>query len=129
MRRFRLRLSLHDESKERRSTIDEQRQKLQEIRSFIKQNGQVLKPYFGLLFWEVVELGEQADPEKLASEGMQISLGGDQDEILGTFLTHFVQIWQSAGDLNAACRFMAASLAMSADELIETRQLHQKRPY
>lgn len=106
------------------STSGDARARLLEIDKLIKDHRQVIKPFFGLLFWECMDLGENVDPEQLSQHGMQMTMHGDHDEIIAEFLASFVEIWRSSKDLTASSRFIAQALEMSAAELLETRALY-----
>ena len=106
------------------SQSDDARARLQEISKLIKDHRAVIKPFFGLVFWECLDLGDKVNPEQLSEQGMQMTMHGDHDEIIAEFLTSFVEIWRSSKDLTASSRFVAQALDMSAAELLETRSLY-----
>lgn len=110
------------------ASVDQSRQKLAEIRSMIAANKEVIKPFFGVLFWECLDLEGQVNPEAIAAQGMQMTLSEDHDEILGTFLSHFIDLWRSSQDLNASSRFIAETLNMSASELLQMRVHYLAKP-
>ena len=100
---------------------DEQRE-IADLRFLIKNNSSVIKPYFGLMFWQLQEGESALSPDEFASQGMSFNLDGEADEVLAAFTAGYIKIWLSAGDFNAASRFIAAELRMSADELLQSRQ-------
>lgn len=106
---------------------DDQRSQLQEIRLFLKQNQEVLKPVFGLTFWELERIADQVSPEEIAAQGINLTLTDPDDEVVASFVSTYIQLWTNSRDFNAASRFIASSLQMSADELLQTRQLYLER--
>lgn len=94
---------------------------LQEIRDLLRSNTDVLKPYFGMVYWQLIAMEGQVRPEDFLQEGGQLTLREEQDETIAAFISTFMQLWESAGDLNVASRFVADGLGMSADELIQSR--------
>jgi hypothetical protein len=109
-----------------KSMTDESRRELEDIKFLIESNRDLIKPMFGTMFWQLLEAEKTMSPSDLAREGINLSLISDDDEVLATFMTAYIRLWESAGDLNAASRFIATTLEMTADELIQTRQLLNK---
>ena len=103
---------------------DDNRKKLLEIKGFMQQHRDILLPFFGILFWECADMGEQINPQQLIDQGMHLHLGSEQDAVLAEFIGHFVNIWSSAGDMTGAARFIAESLEMSASQLLEARLIY-----
>lgn len=101
---------------------EEQRRELEDLRFLIKTNRDVIKPYFGLMFWQLQEVQVHLDPEEFAKHGMSMNLEGESDEVLASFMAAYVKLWLSAKDFNAASRFLASELQMTADELLQSRQ-------
>lgn len=101
---------------------EKQKSVLADIKFLLKANASIIKPYFGLMFWQLQEAESQLDPEEFTQHGMSMTLDSDADEILASFMTSYIQLWLSARDFNAASRFVAAELKMTADELIQSRQ-------
>jgi len=101
---------------------EDQQRELSEVRFLLRKNRDLLKPYFGLMFWQLQEAEKRLGPEEFAKHGMSMSLEGETDEVLASFTAAYVKLWLSAGDFNAASRFIAAELSMTADELLQTRQ-------
>lgn len=103
---------------------DESRKELEEIRHFLRSNRDTLKPMFGVMFWELTAIEGKVSPEKIAEEGTSLTLSAANDEFHAELLATYTKLWISANDLNAASRFIAASLEMTADELLQTRQAY-----
>ena len=101
---------------------EEQRAELADIRFLIKSSAQVIKPYFGLMFWQLQHAESALSPEEFAQHGLSLNLDDETDEVLAGFTAAYVKLWLSAGDFNAASRFIAAELKMTADELLQSRQ-------
>ena len=106
--------------------IDESKKQLEDIKYLLETNADIIKPMFGMMFWQLVEAEKTMTAEEFTREGVSLSLISDDDEILASFMTSYVRLWEGSGDLNAASRFIASTLNMSADELIQTRQLIDK---
>ena len=101
---------------------EEQAQELADIRFLIKSSSTVIKPYFGLIFWQLQHAESGLSPEEFAQHGLSMNLEDEADEALAAFTAAYIKLWLSAGDLNAASRFIAAELKMTADELLQSRQ-------
>lgn len=101
---------------------EEQRRELADIRFLIKSSAEVIKPYFGLMFWQLQQAENMLSPEEFAKHGLSLNLDDETDEVLAGFTAAYVKLWLSAGDFNAASRFIAAELKMTADELLQSRQ-------
>ncbi len=101
---------------------EEQRQELADIRFLIKSSAQVIKPYFGLMFWQLQHAEGLLSADEFAKNGLSLNLDDETDEVLAGFTAAYVRLWLSAGDFNAASRFIAAELNMTADELLQSRQ-------
>lgn len=101
---------------------EDQQRELSEIRFLIKANRELIKPYFGLMFWQLQEAERVLPAEEFARHGMSMNLEGEDDEVLASFTAAYVKLWLSARDFNAASRFLANELAMTADELLQSRQ-------
>lgn len=97
---------------------------LESVKTYIKQHREIIKPMFGLMFWQLAAAEEHLSAEDFAAQGMNLTLDGADDEVLANFMAQYVKIWLSANDFNAASRFVASCLEMSADELLQTRLLH-----
>lgn len=101
---------------------EDQQRELGEIRFLIKNNRELIKPYFGLMFWQLQDAERVLSAEEFAQHGMSMNLEGEEDEVLASFTAAYVKLWLSAKDFNAATRFLANELAMTADELLQCRQ-------
>ncbi len=101
------------------------REELEEIRNFLKDHKEPLKPMFGLMFWQLQEVEQSMTADDFAKQGLSLNLAAQEDEILASFVSHFIRLWRDSQDFNAASRFIASSLDMSADELFQTRALYQ----
>jgi hypothetical protein len=101
---------------------EEQRQELLDIRFLINSSRDVIKPYFGLMFWQLQQSESMLSPEEFAKHGLSLNLDDEADEVLAGFTAAYVKLWLSAGDFNAASRFVASELKMTADELLQSRQ-------
>jgi len=101
---------------------DDQKSELADLKFLIKSSADIIKPYFGLMFWQLQHAEANLSPEEFAQQGMSMNLEDDADEVLAAFTAAFIKVWLSAGDFNAASRFIAAELKMSADELLQSRQ-------
>lgn len=104
-----------------------EREKLEEIRTTLLTNKEPNKSYFGLLYWELLTLKESYSLEEINANQGSITLDADEDPSLAGLLAIFLGLWQNSQDLNAAARFIASSLGMSADELIQTRMIYERR--
>ena len=100
------------------------KQELEEIQALLRNNIELLKPIFGMTFWELASAESVLSAEDFASNGMSLNLEAEDDEIVAAFMSSYVQIWMSAKDFNAASRFIASTLSMSADELLQCRQMY-----
>jgi hypothetical protein len=98
------------------------KKQLQEIKEFFRTERERLKPLFGYMFWEFAASGAKTPPESFLSDGMSLTLDQADDEVQASFMASYVQIWDNCQDFNAASRFVAEALGMSADELIQCRQ-------
>jgi hypothetical protein len=105
--------------------MSKQKEKLEEIKKSLQQNREILMPVFGIMFWQLALAEARLTAEEFASEGMKLTLEKDDDEVVATFMATYIELWLSAKDFNAASRFIADGLGMSADELLQTRQLYQ----
>jgi hypothetical protein len=101
---------------------DDQKNELADIKFLIKSNQQTIKPYFGLMFWQLHHAESVLTPEEFAQHGMSMNLEDETDEVLAAFTAAYVKIWLSANDFHAASRYIASELNMTADELIQSRQ-------
>lgn len=101
---------------------DQGRKELEEIRSLLRNNIDLLKPIYGMMFWELSQMEQSMTAEEFAEHGMSLNLEEEDDEVIAAFMSTYVQLWKSASDFNAASRFIASSLSMSADELLQCRQ-------
>ncbi len=102
------------------------KRELEDIKFLLETNADTIKPMFGMMFWQLLEAEKTMTPEEFAREGVNLNLVSDDDEILAAFMTSYIRLWEGSADLSAASRFIASTLKMSADELIQTRQLLQK---
>lgn len=105
---------------------DNTKEELADLLSLLRQHGEVIKPNFGFMFWELLELEKRLSPADFAEQGMNFRLESDGDEIIASFIAGYIKLWYSADDFYAASRFIANALGMSADELIQTRVLYLK---
>lgn len=103
--------------------MSQNRKELDDLRVMIASHRDKLKANFGLIFWQLERIEDQIDPETLGEQGVNFGLESIEDAILGEFIAKFVSIWRSAGDFNAASRFVFSELSMTADELLQVRQL------
>ena len=106
---------------------EESLEKLRQIRETLGQNRELYKAYFGLLFWQLLEASKQMSVEEISAQSGSLTLEGQKDEEHGILLGFYLQIWDSAKDFNAASRFLAETLQMSADELIQCKILFEKQ--
>lgn len=104
--------------------MSENKNELNEIQGFIARNVDVIKPNFGVMFWQLSELQNRLSPEEFADQGLNLELQEADDEVVAEFLAIYLKLWRDSNDLNAASRFVASRLGMTADELIQTRQLY-----
>ena len=104
--------------------LTSQKQELEEIKAHLKQNAELIKPAFGMMFWQLQNAEERLNPEDFAEQGMKLTLDQVDDEVIATFITTYVKLWLSAKDFNAASRFVADCLSLSADELLQSRQVY-----
>lgn len=104
------------------------RKQLQEIKEFLGMERERLKPLFGFMFWQFAASGAKTPPESFLKDGMSLTLNQDDDEVQASFMASYVQLWDNSQDFNAASRFIAQSLGMTADELIQCRQSWQDMP-
>ena len=109
------------------NTRDSQRQQLLEIQEILKGNRDLYKPMFGLMFWELAEAAKHLKFEEISKESLSLTMTGEEDEALGALVSIYLQIWDSANDFNAASRFMASTLELSADELIQSKIIFEQR--
>lgn len=108
-------------------SIEEQRRQLQEIRDSLKAQKDLFKPMFGLMFWELAAVEKQMSFEDIQKETLSLTMQGEEDESLGMLLGIYFQIWSSAKDFNGASRFIADSLGLSADELLQSKIIFDSR--
>ena len=106
---------------------DDQRKQLEDMKFLIRSNAEKIKPLFGVMFWELADIEGQMTPEEFAEAGMAMKMEDPDDEVLGSFMSTYVTLWLSAGDLTAASRFVADCLGMSADELLQTRTIYKNK--
>jgi hypothetical protein len=107
--------------------MSKQKEKLEEIKTSLQHNREILMPVFGMMFWQLAAAESHLTAEQFANEGMKLTLEKVEDEIVGTFMATYIELWLSAKDFNAASRFIADALGMSADELLQTRLLYQNQ--
>jgi len=110
---------------------EEQKRQLEEIKDFLSMEKDRLKPLFGFMFWQFSASGAVSLPDGLISQGLKLTMNQADDEVQATLLDVYVRLWDSSRDLNAATRFIASALQMSADELLQCRQQwlnHQMSP-
>ena len=100
------------------------RNELEEIRGFIANNRDMLKPMFGMMFWQLQALETRMSATQFAEQGMSLAMADPDDEILAGFMGSFLKLWHNSGDFNAASRFICSALEISADELLQTRQMY-----
>lgn len=110
------------------SSQQEQRRQLQEIKDMLRQHKDLYKPMFGLMFWEFCSVEKTLSFEEVQKEALSFTMEGEEDESLGVLLSTYFQIWGSARDFNAASRFMADALELSADELIQSKMIYDSKP-
>jgi len=101
---------------------EDQTNELADIKFLIKSNSTTIKPYFGLMFWQLQYAESQLTADDFSQHGLSFQLENDVDEILASFTAAYIKLWLSAGDFNAASRFISAELNMSASELLQSRQ-------
>jgi hypothetical protein len=100
------------------------KEELEEMKAFMRINAELLKPMFGMMFWQLQSLEETLDAEEFTKQGMTLTMIDAEDETLAAFMAHYMSIWQNSKDFNAASRFICSCLNMSADELLQTRQMY-----
>tara|TARA_B100001094_G_scaffold325852_1_gene380905 strand:- start:843 stop:1199 length:357 start_codon:yes stop_codon:yes gene_type:complete len=102
---------------------DHNKKRLLEVKDYLSANTELLKPIFGFLYWQFSLLEESTDynPDEALIEATKVTLSHEDDEFIAAFLATYIELWQSAKDLGAASRFIADSLGMTANELIESR--------
>ena len=102
---------------------EENQKKLNEIKEFIVSNREFLKPLFGFLYWQFSQIEESChyNPDEALQEATSVNLSHEDDELIAAFIASYLELWQGARDLGAASRFIADTLAMTANELIEAR--------
>ncbi|SMF59775.1 hypothetical protein [Pseudobacteriovorax antillogorgiicola] len=109
--------------------IEQQRERLREIQEVLRANRKIYKPMFGLMFWQLSDAAKHLSLDDIRNESMTLTLTGDDDEALGALLGIYLQIWDSAKDFNAASRFIASTLELSADELIQSKVLFEQQTF
>ncbi|NRA63294.1 MAG: hypothetical protein HRU19_02355 [Pseudobacteriovorax sp.] len=107
------------------SDTTSQRQKLNEITAQLKLNQDLNKRYFGLLFWQLSAVANQLSLSEIASQPSTLAMTEGDDEALAALVGIYLQIWDSANDFHAASRFLASTLEMTADELIQSKMIFE----
>ncbi len=100
---------------------------LNEIKKNLSDNREVFKAFFGLLFWELHFASQSFSYNEICKQQGSLPLESEGDDQYATLLNIYLQIWDSAKDFNAASRFIADALKMSADELIQCKILFEKK--
>ena len=106
---------------------EESQRDLEDVTFLLKNHRPLLKPIFGLMFWELQGIENKLSAEEIASQGMNFTMADSEDEIIASFMAAYVKLWLSAKDFNAASRFVSDKLEMSADELLQLRQIYLER--
>ena len=65
-------------------------------------------------------------PDDVMKEAVNLSLSDETDAIYGQFMATYIELWSSSNDFNAASRFIADALDMSASELLEAKIYYEK---
>ena len=104
-----------------------QKDYLSEVRSLLQTDRERHKSYFGILYWELLDLKGSYSLEEISSKKSAITLEHPDDPTLASLLAILLDLWNQSQDLNAAARFVASALDMTADELIQTRIIYEGR--
>ena len=80
------------------------------------------------MFWELAAVEKHMSLEQIQEETLSLTLEGEDDESLGVLMGTYFQIWASAQDFNGASRFIADSLELTADELLQSKIIYESRP-
>ena len=107
-------------------SLEEQKQKLSEIKHTLRQDKMTIKPYFGFLFWQISEMVAVMNPDEVMKEAVNLTLNSDTDAVYAEFMATYIELWSSSNDFNAASRFVADALELSANELIEAKIYYEK---
>ena len=107
-------------------SINEQREKLSEIKANIRTDKDVIKPYFGFLFWQISDMVNVMQAEEVMKEAVNLTLSDETDAVYAQFMATYIELWSSSNDFNAASRFVADALDLSANELIEAKIYYEK---
>jgi hypothetical protein len=108
-------------------TDDNGRKELEDIKSLLRNNIELLKPVFGMMFWELADAEQVMNADEFLNHGMSLNLEEIDDEIIAAFMATYAKLWQNSNDYTAASRFIANCLSMSADELLQCRHLYLER--
>ena len=108
-------------------TDDNGRKELEDIKSLLRNNIELLKPVFGMMFWELADAEQVMNADEFLNHGMSLNLEEIDDEIIAAFMATYAKLWQNSNDYTAASRFIANCLSMSADELLQCRHVYLER--
>ena len=106
---------------------NQQRQELMAIQEILKQQKDLFKPMFGLMFWQLAATERHLSLEEIRNESLSLTMSQENDEALGVLFGIYLQIWDSANDFNAASRFIASTLDLSADELLQSKIIYDNQ--
>ena len=107
-------------------TIEEQKEKLSEIKAKLRHDKETMKPYFGYLFWQISDMVAVMSPDDVMKQAVNLTLDNDTDALYAEFIATYIELWSSSNDFNAASRFLADALELSANELIEAKIYFEK---
>ena len=107
-------------------TLEEQKEKLAEIKDTLRKDKLTIKPYFGYLFWQISDMVAVMSPDDVMKQAVNLTLDSETDAIYAEFIATYVELWSSSNDFNAASRFIADALELSANELIEAKIYFEK---
>ena len=108
-------------------TLEEQKEKLAEIKDTLRKDKLTIKPYFGYLFWQISDMVAVMSPDDVMKQAVNLTLDSETDAIYAEFIATYVELWSSSNDFNAASRFIADALELSANELIEAKIYFEKK--
>ena len=107
-------------------SLEEQKEKLSEIKMNLRQDKLTIKPYFGFLFWQISDMVAVMSPDDVMKQAVNLTLDSETDALYAEFIATYVELWSSSNDFNAASRFIADALDLSANELIEAKIYFEK---
>ena len=106
-------------------SLSEQKEKLAEIKQQLRTDSAKYKAYFYSILANF-EMVTVMSPDDVMKEAVTFSLSDETDAIYGQFMATYIELWSSSNDFNAASRFIADALDMSASELLEAKIYYEK---